>query len=168
MEKAAGVRKSTVKTRRQILTKELTALVKLLDEKGIEFLKHQAEVLLHNSRVESVRRRAASAREADPTAAGSPEHPSPSRDVMVEGIDHRLFNITVGRSRTFFTKEEIKILTKICHAASGLPDATTRLYRWFERERKDFLNEVEIMRAGDPVLAEIYDIILNTREVRDR
>ena len=51
--------KAAEKTRKQILTKELTELFKLLDEQGLEFLKHQAEVLLHNSRIEEVRKKAA-------------------------------------------------------------------------------------------------------------
>lgn len=171
--------KTPEKTRKQILSKELTALFKLLDEQGLEFLKHQAEVLLHNARIEEVRKKAAleaaSMHDGDGKAkhavAGSPMIMGPAQgafqEVRIERLDPNFFNIHVGKNRVFFNRDELRSLAKICHASGTISEATTRLYRWFERERKDFLNDTGIERSGAPVLVELYNLIVRTYQVKE-
>lgn len=171
MKKSPGSKRPVVKTKKQLLVKDLTTLFDELDEPGLEFLKHQAEVLLHNARIEEVRKKAAQFAEGLPgdehqKTNGAP-HPQVNRDVRIEKTDHNFFNVFVGRNRIFFNRDEMKMLTKICHASASVSEATTRLYRWFERERKDFLNDTGIERAGHPALAELYEIIIHTYKVKE-
>lgn len=163
------------KPREQILRKEVTDLCKLLDEGGLEFLKHQAEILLHNARVEAMRNKALQtpprAEAEKPAAAVQAAHPAvkeTDRGVRIESSDQKFFNIHVGKNRIFFNRDELRSLAKICHASGGVSDGTTRLYRWFERERKDFLNDTGIERAGHPSLAELFEVIVHTYSVKDR
>jgi hypothetical protein len=177
MKKAAETKRTSEKTKKQILIKELTALLKLLDEQGLEFLKHQAGILLHNARIENVRRNTQSHASENGQSVHSEEDlisgmgiqkkTAVFRDIRIERTDHNYFNIFVGRSRIFFNRDELRSLAKICHASGGVSEGTTRLYRWFERERKDFLNDTGIERAGDPALAELFDVIVHNYKVKD-
>lgn len=169
--------KAKEKTPKQILTKELTALFKQMDEKGLEFLKHQAEVLLHNARIEEVRKKAAMEAAALQERAPKSQFATVGNhialsaaqtgDVRIERLDTNFFNIYVGKSRVFFSRDELRNLTKICHASGSISEATTRLYRWFERERKDFLNDTGIERSGAPALSALYNIIVKTYQVKE-
>ncbi len=171
--------KAKEKTHKQILTKELTALFKQMDEKGLEFLKHQAEVLLHNARIEEVRKKAALEAAALQDRDSKPQHATAGNhaamgtaltgtgEVRIERLDTNFFNIYVGKSRVFFNRDELRSLAKICHASGSISEATTRLYRWFERERKDFLNDTGIERSGAPALSALYNIIVKTYQVKE-
>ena len=88
-------------------------------------------------------------------------------EVKIEKLDPNFFNIYVGKSRIFFNREELRSLVKICHASGTISEATTRLFRWFERERKDFLNDTGIERSGAPILVELYNLIVRTYQAKE-
>ncbi len=177
MKKPPKPKAGVEKPRTQVLVKELTALCKLLEEKDLEFLKHQAEILLHNARVVAMRKKNPSPddvpkktkKPAKGAAAASGGTPSDvdGGSVRVEKTEGNFFNIYVDRSRVFFNREEMRSLAKICHASGSVSEGTTRLYRWFERERKDFLNDGGIETSGHPALAELYGLIRRTYTVKD-
>jgi hypothetical protein len=54
MSSSAKKRCSPPKTRKEILLKEIAQIAPLLAEENLEFLKHQAEVLLHSARIGSL------------------------------------------------------------------------------------------------------------------
>ncbi len=54
MASSAKKRCSPPKTRKEILLKEISQIAPLLAEENLEFLKHQAEVLLHSARIGSL------------------------------------------------------------------------------------------------------------------
>ncbi|MCX7787856.1 MAG: hypothetical protein N2442_09175 [Spirochaetes bacterium] len=58
MASPAKKRCSPPKTRKEILLKEIAQIAPLLAEENLEFLKHQAEVLLHSARMGSLNQQA--------------------------------------------------------------------------------------------------------------
>jgi|GEM_PF-2817725 len=54
MSSSAKKRCSPPKTRKEMLLKEIAQIAPLLAEENLEFLKHQAEVLLHSARIGSL------------------------------------------------------------------------------------------------------------------
>ena len=144
------------------------------------FIKRQADVLLHNSRVDRMRQdaqRQAAQRQADSTEqyfegerdlTPPPRKPLPPPDMTIrlEQTTATTFNIYVGKKRVFFNRDEMRDLTRICHAASNPQEGGRRLFVWFQRERKDFLIDTDIANPGSPALAELCDRIVHTYKVK--
>ena len=164
------------KTPEQMLGKEIADVCKLLDYEGLMFLKRQADVLLHNSRVDKLRQE--TQRQA-PAAAQTPEGerdltppprkplPPPDQTVKLEQTTATTFNIYVGKKRVFFNREEMRELTRICHAAAGPQEGGKRLFVWLRRERMDFLIDTDIGSSNSPVLAELCDHIVHTYKLKE-
>lgn len=144
------------------LIEKLDALLPELDEEGLAFLLRQATVLKHNAEVDALERDLAeleSTPEPKSPAEGS-ERPKP-RAVEIEQTGSDSFVIQVGRSRVFFTRDELRSLAKIVHAAEDRQSGTQRLHRWFKRERMDFINETGVSGPGDRLLGALFDILLS-------
>jgi hypothetical protein len=177
-EKASPKKKAAAKkTPAEILRKEITEVCRLLDEESLVFLKRQADVLLHNSRVEKLRQdareHAASSalppqeEERDLTPPPRPPLPAPDRGVKIEQTTATTFNVYVGKKRVFFNRDEMRALTRICHAAANFQEGGKRLFAWFRRERMDFLIDTDIGSSSSPVLAELCGLIVHTYKVKE-
>ncbi|GAB4367593.1 MAG: hypothetical protein Kow009_04520 [Spirochaetales bacterium] len=68
MASPAKKKNSQPKTRKEILLKEIARIAPLLEEENLEFLKHQAEVLLHSARIGSLNQKT----EFPPPGSASP------------------------------------------------------------------------------------------------
>jgi hypothetical protein len=174
--KAVPKKKPVEKTPEQILCGEIADVCRLLDEESLVFLKRQADVLLHNSRVEKLRQDARkqappSARpeegESEPVPAPPQPQPAPLPGVKIERTTATTFNVYVGKKRLFFNREEMRELTRICHAAENPQEGGRRLFVWLRRERTDFLIDTDIGSSSSPLLAELCDLIVHTYTVKE-
>jgi hypothetical protein len=170
--KPAAKKPVSEKTPEEILCGEIAEVCKLLDAEGLMFIKRQADVLLHNSRVEKLRQealeKAAAQGPEDAAPAAVPARPAPiDRSVKVEQTGSVTFNIHVGKKRVFFNKDEMRAITKICHAAGDDAEGGRRLFAWFKKERGDFLVDTETGSASSPVLSELRALIVRTYKVKE-
>ena len=149
----------------------LHELISELDEEGIQFLIHQAQVLQYNKQVKEINKRITQtkSRAPDKKKAGSEsETKSKARHPSVEIVERgegKHFFIVVRGYRIYFTLEEMKKLVRICHVAGDGPDATQRLYNWFKRFRSDFLVDGDIGSARNPYLDDLYNKLVSTYTV---
>ncbi|MDR1625701.1 MAG: hypothetical protein LBT33_04095 [Spirochaetia bacterium] len=174
-EKAVPKKKAG-KTPCQVLCGEIAGVCRLLDEESLVFLKRQADVLLHNSRVEKMRleasgREGRSARPSVKNEAGGDRGPAPlppgERDVKVEQTSATTFNIHVGGKKVFFNREEMRAIARICHAAADSREGGGRLFAWFKKERADFLFDTGIQGPFSPELGGLCDLIVHTYKVKE-
>lgn len=161
---------SKKKSPEEILRKEIADVCKLLDAEGLMFIKRQADVLLHNSRVEKLRQEAAekAAAQGEENTPPAPARPAPEaadRSVKIEQTGSVTFNIYVGKKRVFFNRDEMRAITKICHGDDA--EGGQRLFAWFKKERGDFLLDTEIGSASSPVLSELRSLIVSTYKVKE-
>jgi len=172
-KKPTAKKPAAEKTPQMILCKEIADVCKLLDEESLMFLKRQADVLLHNKRVEKLREESQTPTETrvqvssprtTPAQPAQPKQPETS-SVRVERTSDFTFNIWVGKKKVFFNKDEMRSLAKICHAAENPVEGGKRLFAWFRRERTDFIIDTDLDGSSSPLLAQLCDIIVNTYKV---
>ena len=58
-------------------------------------------------------------------------------------------------------------LVKICHTSNDGRDTSQRLYNWFLRNRKDLLIDGGIESGKNPFLANLYEKLVSTYELKD-
>lgn len=167
------------------MRRELDAVLDRLSADSIAFLKQQADVLLHNksvkkSRQEALeraeRRRDAEEPDGDGDAGeqgsretkrgGNRRDEAPKTDaaweVTIRRTGESSFFVYAGKRHSFFSREEMRQLARICHAAGSAEEAVPRLYRWFERERQDFINDMSLSKRNSPTLQQLYNVIVTT------
>lgn len=149
------------------LIKELSDMIKDIDEEGLIFLIQQANVLLYNKRVEEINRKITGMK-VQKTTRKTTTQPQDYAVYIEETKDGKYFYIILNNSRVFFTLEEMKKLVKICHVSEDERDASERLYNWFSRNRKDLLIDGQIGDSNNPFLANIYSYIINKYKVKNR
>jgi len=148
------------------LIAQLNSLVANLNEVSIAFLIRQADVLLHNTRVEEERTRF----HAHDERLDKHISPTPADKDHVhvkEGEDGSFFVIAINTARNFFALDEMRKLVKICHAAENERDAGERLFNWFSREKGEVIKNTRISGPGDPALVTIYKYIINNYDVKE-
>jgi hypothetical protein len=161
-------KKKSGKTARDELVKELTDMIKDIDEEGLLFLVEQANVLLYNMRVEKINKKIArfsGEKKQKGKASGGGRVDTAAVDIE-ESADGEFFYIIVNRHRIFFTREEMKSLVRVCHAAEDAAVGARRMYNWLARNRQDFLIDGDIGGAGSRSLAELYDRIIHSYKIK--
>ena len=138
-----------------------------IDEKGLLFLLRQAQVLVHNARVESMQReRTAEAATPDrarphPASRGTPEA------VAIEPGKGGIF-VTLGPVRKVFSAEEMKRLVRICYGASTKSEALQQLFTVLVKERRDVLADAHVGGPDSGLLRGLFDAIRGTYKLEDR
>jgi hypothetical protein len=149
----------------------LHGLITELDEEGIQFLIHQAQVLQYNKQVREINKRIAEKKPRDPQEKKTGGNTNPMRTArhpaveIVERGDGKHFFIVIRGFRIYFTLEEMKKLVRICHVAQDAADASKHLYNWFKRFRSDFLVDGDIGGAANPYLVDLYRKLISTYKV---
>ncbi len=145
------------------LVKQITAFLGKMDEAGLKFLKQQAEIIITAGEFEEVRRKTMSALSQ---LQGAPAETTAPDAASVERVDDSFFNISIRGKRVFFNINELRAITKVCHASPDGKQAARRLVAWFARERADFLSETGIQGPADPALPKLWQTIVNTYKVK--
>jgi hypothetical protein len=156
----------TVDARRAKLEKELRSAIEEVDDKGLLFLLRQAQVLIHNARLESL------GGESGPEehgALGAVPSARPSDSVEIEDArDGKAIFLTIGRTRKVLAPDEMKRLVRICYGAETKSEALRQLFTVLVKERKDILTDAMIGSPDSPLMAELFTVVRANYRLEDR
>lgn len=141
------------------LERDLRSAIEEIDDKGLLFLLRQAQVLIHNSRMESLEGRAG----PEDQGAGIQESVEIERPEGGKAIF-----LTIGRTRKVLTPEEMKRLVRICYGAETKSEALRQLFTVLVKERKDILTDAMIGSPDSPLIAQLFAAIRATFRLEDR
>jgi hypothetical protein len=151
--------------RRTQLEKELRSAIAQVDEKGLLFLLRQAQVLIHNARLESMQ-----SSETEPGLTGPlPIVDSRPDTVTIEKAEGgKAIFLTLGRVRKVMAPEEMKRLVRICYGAETRSEAVRQLFTVLVRERKDILTDAKIGSPDSPLIIALFNAVRETYRLDDR
>jgi hypothetical protein len=172
-KRPASKRRATVRTARRPQHARLAAMLSeaagQIDEKGLLFLLQQANVLIHNQKVDEVNRELA-ALSAVPGRA--PARASGRRTQAAVSIDdsggRSATFLTIGAARKVLNLAELKQLVRICYAAESKTDALRQLYTVLARERSDILADAGIGSPANPLLEGLFYALRRKYRLEDR
>lgn len=142
--------------RRKLMATIEDALPKL-DVESLGVLVRNCQIAMYNAEVEETRKTVTEAQRA--VEEGRPPGEVPTPDVDIEQISPQSFVVIFGPERVFFNRNELRELAKVCWAADNETDGAKRMFRWFERERRDFLQDVGLDSPADPGLKQLWSVI---------
>jgi hypothetical protein len=152
------------------LRKELAEAITQIDEEGLLFLLRQANVLIHNARVDALNREeqemAAKARKSAPTSrkiASSPTHAA-----IEESPDKKVIFLVLGKTRKVMSLDEMKQLVHICYSAESKSDALRQIFTVLARERKDILVDAGIGSPSNPLMEALFHAVRGTYQLQER
>ena len=152
---------------REKLIDEISNFMCDLDLESLVFLRDQSSVLAYNKKV---RERNEEVKEEDKTVHKNTENSKKNSAektekrplVYIEQIKNKkFFNICIQNEKLFMDYKEIIDILKIANAAGSEQTGSLRLYKWFEKERKDVLVDGHIGSASHPALIMIYNELLD-------
>ena len=153
------------------MIRELREAVEEIDEEGLLFLLRQAQVLLHNARVEELNKRSAQKVRGKAPAGDRPAVVSTTASAPVsieEAKGGKSIFLTIGGTRKIMTLEEMKRLVRICYAAEAKSDALRQLYKVLSQERNDILFDARIGSEASPLLEALFTEVRATYRLKDR
>ena len=139
-----------------------------VDEKGLLFLLRQAQVLIHNARVESLNREAGRrwrARRGFRRGAAPRRAPAVS---IEEPKDGKTIFLNIGEARKVLDAEEMRRLVRICYAAETRSEALRQLFTVLAKERKDILADAIIGSPDNPLLEALFNAVRATYRLKER
>jgi hypothetical protein len=147
------------------LEKELRAAIAEVDEKGLLFLLRQAQVLIHNARVESLGGGAPREAGSAPPAAAVSRHETVSIEDAEGG---KTIFLNIGRARKVLAPDEMKRLVRICYAAETRSEALRQLFTVLVKERRDILTDAMIGGPDSPLLRELFTAVREKYQLPER
>jgi hypothetical protein len=152
---------------RDKLEKELREAIHEVDEEGLLFLLRQAQVLIHNARVESLNRETRTGDPASPAAAASPRRRSTAVSIE-EQEDGKAIFLNIGDARKVLNAEEMRRLVRICYGAETKSEALRQLFTVLAKERKDILADAFIGSPDNPLLETLFNTVRATYRLKER
>lgn len=150
----------STRSRRDELVSEINALLPELEDSSLVFLKQQAEVLLVKARKVKARQALRKYQQQGGPVAQD------IGDVHIEQNEQGFFHIVARGARVFFNRDELREITAICWKAENKRAGMRGMYRWFDKERSDFLNDTSIRSPADPVFDRLFDEIRSKYKVK--
>jgi hypothetical protein len=151
---------------REKLEKELREAIHEVDEEGLLFLLRQAQVLIHNARVESLNKAAKKGDVETPAAAGARRPRSTAVSIEEQGDGKAIF-LNIGDARKVLNAEEMRRIVRICYAAETKSEALRQLFTVLARERKDILADAFIGNPDNPLLEALFTTVRATYRLKD-
>ncbi len=167
---SAGGSGAAQSEQRRRLKSRLSEAIEQVDDEGLLFLLRQANVLIHNQKVDEVNQELAelSARPGQPKARGSIAE-RPAAEVSVEESGNRsAFFLTLGNVRKVLNLEELRQLVRICYGAESKTDALQQLYTVLARERSDILHDADIRSSANPLMESLFHALRSKYHLEDR
>lgn len=151
----------------------LAEAIEQVDEEGLLFLLRQANVLIHNQKVDEVNRELAELTQTTGRAGGGEAAAASARravaNVAVESsTDRSATFLTLGNVRKVLSLDELKRLVRICYAAESKTDAQQQLYTVLARERSDILKDAGIRSAASPLVEGLFHALRQKFRLEDR
>jgi len=173
--KSAGKAAGKASPQRVRLKAMLAEAIEQVDEEGLLFLLRQANVLIHNQKVDEVNREITElSQKPGRTAsgggdAGTVEGRRAAAVVAVDDSGGRSATfLTLGNVRKVLSPEELKRLVRICYSAESKTDALQQLYTVMVRERSDILKDAGIRSAANPLIEGIFYALRRKYRLADR
>jgi len=151
------------------LVNELQNLISQLDEEGLAYLLEQAKIHIYNMKVDEHNRavlaeteqissgRTKKSKTSGTTAGGA--KPA-TRNFSIKGTESgSSYYLYYGTNSVMFSRGEMTHLVKIVNGPGSDLEIRERLYKWFERERKDIFALVNIKDKFDIRLNEMITVI---------
>ncbi len=149
------------------LQNELIKLIKDIDEEGILFLIEQANVIKYNMQVDMINKEKQKLMSESKKVSGDSTDNSTYTDIeIIPGEENKNFIVRLGTARKFLSRPDFKSIVTIAQSQDGIGDTAKRLFRWLEKERKDFLIDCNIRNAANPLLIEFIKVIKSKYKVK--
>jgi hypothetical protein len=148
-------KKSPADPHRAKLEKELRDALPEIDVEGLLFLLRQAQVLIHNARVDRISHAAAGSEPAPARATDRAPKRAASVQIEVAESGTPIF-LTIGAARKVLTQEEMRRLVRICYSPETKSEALRQLFTVLARERKDILADAIIGNPDHPLLEKLF------------
>ena len=155
-------------TGRAKIEKELKEALAELDEQGLLYLLRQAQVLIHNARVDRLNAQAEGKTPSKKEAGERRQSPAPATVAIEQPDPGKPIILTLGRTRKILSPEEMKRLVRICYGAETRSEALRQLFTVMAKERKDILADALIGHPDNPLLVALFTTIRNTYRLEDR
>jgi len=165
--KAAGAAASPQRIR---LKGMLSEAIEQIDEEGLLFLLRQANVLIHNQKVDEVNRELAELPQK-PGRAASAGGAAAGRTAAVaveDSGDRAAVFLSIGGTRKVLSRDELKRLVRICYAADSKTDALQQLHRVLAQERSDILKDAGIRSSASPLVEGLFYALRQKYHLEDR
>ena len=152
------------------IEKELSEALAELDDQGLLYLLRQAQVLIHNDRVDRLNAKAAQEEgKASPRNTGSRRRGAEPAGVTISQPEPgKPIILTLGRTRKILSPEEMKRLVRICYGAETRSEALRQLFTVLAKERKDILADALIGNPDNPLLVALFTTIRSTYRMEER
>jgi len=158
------------KEKKQII-QEIQNLLERIDLDGLSFLKDQASVLVYNQNVQKRNDEATHKQASEKSDQNKVSKEKESKSEMDHGFSPvvtieqvkkgKNFILCIHHSRLFMDVDEIKALLHIADTADNSKTASSRLYRWFKKERNDIIIDGNIRSSESRVLSLIYQELID-------
>ncbi len=163
-QKAAAAKKAAKPlSARDKLAGELVSLISEIDAEGMLFLIRQANVLLHNKRVDELNaemeRLNKNRKEAHKRAGTTARVGQNVEEITVEiqkSPDAKTYYIIVDEQKHFFTAEEMASVVKLCFKPERKSEALRYLYQYMNNERKEVLMDHSVSTEKHPFFEALF------------
>jgi len=143
---------------------EIVGIAQRIDDAGLQTLLNAARAVDMKGKIEKFNRELNVV--AEKASRRRRELNAPEYRVRIERTEDDFFVIQLDTARVFFNRQEMREITRRCHAAKDAPDAARRMYRWFEKERSDLLTDAGINSERNPYLIDLYEQVISTYKVK--
>jgi len=175
-DKKPATAKNTVKPRsaRDRLAGELLGMIPEIDAEGLLFLIRQANVLLHNKRVDELNaemeRLNKGKKEAHKKAGTTVKAGQNVQEITVEiqqSPDAKTYYMIVDGQKHFLTAEEMTAVVKLCIAPERKSEALRYLYQYLTNERKEILMDHAISVEKHPFFEALFYEVRSKFSLKD-
>ncbi|MDR1505505.1 MAG: hypothetical protein LBI67_00210 [Treponema sp.] len=153
--------KTKARSKTEKLAAELKSLIPRLDEEGLLFLVEQAQIHLYNMQVEELnesRARTEAVRaEGQAGRAVSGGGRTPGFSIRVSD-DKQIYYLVYKDGWIMLNSGETASLVKIASSPASGEDKKAALYRWFDRERRDFFGLAPIKSPQSEILLQLAEL----------
>lgn len=148
---------------RDRLADELVRMIPEIDAEGLLFLIRQANVLLHNKRVDELNAEMAklnAGKKEEQKRAGTTARVGQNVvEITVEiqqSPDAKTYYLIVNGQKHFLTAEEMKAVVKFCFKPERKSDALHVLHQYLDNERKEILMDHGISSGKHPFFEALF------------
>jgi hypothetical protein len=172
-ESGPGKQARAASAQKRRLEAELGEAIRQIDEEGLLFLLQQAQILIHNTRVDRMNQELQELQERRSKPSGRSKSPSDSAArsaaVRIDEADNRKsFFLDFAGVRKALSLQEMQRVVKICYTADSKSAALRQLYTVFSRERGDILADARIGAPSSPLLDALFHAVREKYRLEER
>jgi hypothetical protein len=156
-KKIGEKKKENAKT---LLENQIKKLIKGMNEEGLVFLIEQAQVIRHNMEIDKLNENIDEINKTKLQNKGKTKKGVETADVeIIPDDDKKNFVFQIANERKFITRDEMRMIVKICQSDEPLGNIAKRLYQWLYNERKDVLIDCHVRTKDSAIIDSLVKII---------